>query len=72
VEHWINNELVLLYEIGSDPFRDRVQKSKFKNHPGFARAAEGHIVLQHHGTEAWFRNITIEAIGSDQGASQDR
>lgn len=35
-------------------------RSKFRGLPQFGRAAAGHIVLQHHGTEAWFYNIRIE------------
>jgi len=31
-----------------------------RRHPQFARAPEGHIVLQHRGTDAWFRRLRLE------------
>ena len=61
VEHWLNGVRVLECDMASEDFRVRVARSKFARFPQFARAAEGHIVLQHHGSEAWFRNIRIEA-----------
>lgn len=60
VEHWLNGVQVLSCDLEDEGFRARVARSKFREFPRFGRAAEGHIVLQHHGTEAWFRNIRIE------------
>lgn len=59
VEHWLNGVRVLACDLASSEFRDRVARSKFARFADFARLPEGHIVLQHHGTEAWFRNIRI-------------
>ena len=42
------------------PGAARVKGSKFAAFPAFANSAEGHIVLQHHGSDAWFRDIRIE------------
>ena len=63
VEHWLNGVRVLACDLASDDFRARVSRSKFRDLPQFARAAEGHIVLQHHGTAAAFQNIRIAAMG---------
>ena len=63
VEHWLNGERVVAYEIGSHDFIERVKRSKFAAYPRFAETRRGHIVLQHHGTEAWFRAIRIELPG---------
>jgi hypothetical protein len=59
VEHWLNGARVLACDLASQDFRRRASNSKFSYFPQFARAAEGHIVLQHHATDAWFRHIRI-------------
>lgn len=58
-EHWLNGELVLSYDLESEDFRDRLQASKYQPIPGFADRRAGHIVLQDHGDEVWFRQIKI-------------
>lgn len=60
VEHWLNGVHVLSCDMASAEFRARIAESKFRHYPRFARATEGHIVLQHHGSEAWFYNIRLE------------
>lgn len=40
-----------------------VAKSKFKDHPGYARARRGHIGIQDHGDWAAFRSIQIRELG---------
>lgn len=62
VEHWLNGRKALEYELGSEALRARIAASKFKDMDRFAREAEGHVGLQHHGEEAWFRNIRIRAL----------
>ena len=62
VEHWLNGRKVLEYELGSDALRARIAASKFKDMPRFAVEKEGHVGLQHHGEEAWFRNIRIRTL----------
>jgi hypothetical protein len=60
VEHWIDDAQVLGYDLDSEEVRERISRSKFREWPQFASLQEGHIALQHHGTEAWFRRIRIE------------
>jgi hypothetical protein len=60
VEHWIDDRQVLGYDLASSELHERIARSKFREYPQFARLEEGHIALQHHGTEAWFRRIRIE------------
>jgi hypothetical protein len=62
VEHWFNEELVLAYDLNSAPFTAAVARSKFKNLPGFAREACGHIALQHHGDVVWFCSLRIRRL----------
>ena len=62
IEHWLNEELVLAYDLNSVMFTTAVARSKFKDLPGFARAARGHIALQHHGDVVWFRHLRIRLL----------
>jgi hypothetical protein len=62
VEHWLNGEKVVEYEWGSPEIKELVKKSKFKDMPEFMTKSTGHIAFQHHGEEAWFRNIRIRKL----------
>jgi len=62
VEHWLNDTKILEYEYGSETLNKLIANSKFKSMPHFAKTAEGHIGLQHHGEEVWFRNIRIRRL----------
>ena len=62
VEHWLAGRQVVGCDMAAPPFMRRIAVSKFKDFPRFAREDEGHIVLQHHGTDAWFRHLRIEPL----------
>jgi len=59
VEHWLNGAKVLEYECGSEKVKTAVANSKFKNTSGFGEKVKGHILLQDHNSEVWFRNLKI-------------
>jgi len=59
VEHWLNGEKVLAYELGSPEVKAGVAKSKFKNAPGFGEKCRGRILLTDHNDEAWYRNLKV-------------
>ena len=58
-EHWLNGVKVLEYDLGTPGMRDLLVKSKYKDIAGFADKRKGHIVLQDHTDEVWFRSIKI-------------
>ena len=60
VEHWLNGKKVVAYELGSPALAALITDSKFKDWKRFGKEGQGHIVLQHHGDPAWFRNIRIK------------
>jgi hypothetical protein len=62
VEHWLNGEKVLEYELGSESVKAAVAESKFKNVEGFGTKTTGHILLTDHKDEAWFRNVKIRPL----------
>lgn len=64
VEHWLNGKKVVEYEFGSRYLDSLYQKSKYVDYPGFLEKRTGHIVLQNHKDDAWFRNIKIRKIKS--------
>ena len=62
VELWLNGEKTVEFERGSTEFRDAVAKSKFKNIPDFGEWADGHVLLQEHGSEVSFRNVKLRIL----------
>ncbi len=60
VEYWIDDTQVIGCNLASEELKARIARSRFRDYPQFARLSEGHIVLQHRGTEAWFRRLRIE------------
>ena len=59
VEHWLNGSKTVDYELGSAELKAVIAKSKFKDVKGFGEKVKGHILLQDHGDEVWFRNIKM-------------
>ena len=59
VEHWLNGQMTVEYELFSPEWEAQVAKSKFAPHAGYARAMEGRIGIQDHGHEIRYRNIKI-------------
>jgi hypothetical protein len=62
VEHWLNGEKVVEYELWSDAWKELVAKSKFKQWPDYGMAKTGHLGLQEHGFKVEFKNIKIKTL----------
>lgn len=62
VEHWLNGQLVVSYELESEDWKKRVRESKFQNRPAYGVQPVGHIVFQDHGHEVKFRNVRIRTL----------
>ena len=62
VEHWLNGDKVVEYELGSADWLRRVANSKFAQWPAYGRASRGHIGIQDHGDRVSFRNLKVREI----------
>ena len=63
VQHWLNGQKLLEYELSSPDWLAKVKASKFNDYPNYGRAARGHIGIQgdHEGTLS-LRNIRIREL----------
>ena len=57
--HWLNGQKIVEFELGTPRLDSLLAKSKYHSIPGFADRRAGHIVLQDHGDEVYFRDIKI-------------
>jgi len=63
VVHWMNGEQVLEYHLWTDDWKNMCANSKFKDYELFINTAEeGHIGLQDHGDDVWFKNIKVRKL----------
>lgn len=62
VEHWLNGKKVLEYELDSPELKAAIAKSKFKGIERFGKLQDGHILVQDHGDQVWFRKIEIKKL----------
>ena len=65
VEHWLNGAKVLDYSCGSEALKKAIAESKFKNVRGFGDKISGHILLQDHHSEVWFRDIKLKPLPAE-------
>jgi hypothetical protein len=70
VEHFLNGTRVLQYELDSPALKAAIAESKFKDVARFGKPQNGHILLQDHGNQVWFRNIKIKRLASKTTAAR--
>jgi len=58
----LNGTQMVTTKLWDDNWKKMVAGSKFKQWPDFGTFKEGHIALQNHGNEVWFRNIEIRKL----------
>ena len=61
-EHWLNGSKVVDFDLGTPLMDSALARSKYKSIPNFAQRRAGHIVLQDHVDEVYFRNIKIRVL----------
>ena len=62
VEHWLNGDKVVKYELWTDEWYTLSRDGKWKEFPSYGLARKGHISLQDHGSVTKFRNIKIKDL----------
>jgi hypothetical protein len=62
LEHWLNGKLVVVCDLRSEDYKARLAASKFATWDGFGTHPRGHIGLQDHGDDVWFRRIRVREL----------
>lgn len=62
VEHWLNGQKTADYQIGSPEWKKAKAEGKWKDTKPYGETKKGHIDLQDHGSEVWFKNIKIKQL----------
>src|SRR5256885_10308878 len=63
VQHWLNGQKLLEYELGSPDWAEKVKASKFSAYPIYGKAAKGYIAIQgDHDGALSIRNVRIREI----------
>jgi hypothetical protein len=59
---YLNDVHIISAGLWDENWKKRIAESKFNDMPGFGSFHTGHIALQDHGEEVWYRNIRIKKI----------
>lgn len=62
VQHWLNDRKVVECRIDDEAWKAKIAGSKFGVYEGFGVQPKGHIALQDHGDEVWYRNIVVRDL----------
>lgn len=62
IEHWLNGEKVVAYEVGGEEWTALVKASKFKDMAHYGKSMKGHIAIQDHGDRVEYRNMKIRLL----------
>jgi len=61
-EHWLNGAKVVEFDLGTARMDSALALSKYRSIKGFAERRKGHIILQDHGDETYYRAIKIREV----------
>ncbi|MFL2912177.1 MAG: DUF1080 domain-containing protein [Opitutales bacterium] len=61
IQHWLNGEKVVEVTWGTDNWKEKFQKSKYRNNDGFG-SWEGSILLQDHNDPVWYRELRVKHL----------
>lgn len=64
VVYRLNGKKIVEFDLGSGSLTALIAQSKFNDFPMFAKNRRGHIALQYHGDDVWYRNIRIRALSA--------
>lgn len=62
LDFWLNGVHTISTTMWDANWDKLVKNSKFVHIPGFAKYHSGHVDLQYHGFDVWFRNIKIRKL----------
>ncbi len=68
-EHWLNGSKIVEFDLGTPRMDSLLAKSKYRDIKNFAQRRAGHVVLQDHGDEVYFRSIKIRHLSSRTSAA---
>ena len=71
IQHWLNGLKIIDVEVGSDAWTTRIRRSKFSENPDFGSNRAGVIMLQDHGSDVWFRKLSLRLLDSDTATSAE-
>ncbi|HMN41036.1 MAG TPA: DUF1080 domain-containing protein [Phycisphaerales bacterium] len=60
--YWLNGVKVVDVDSTSQEYKSALAQSKWKTVPDFNTRTRGHIDLQNHGDEVWFRNLRVRPL----------
>ena len=61
IQHWLNGVIVVEINWGTDDWKKRFQKSKYRKNEGFG-SWEGPILLQDHNDPVWYRELRVKHL----------
>lgn len=59
IEHWLNGNLAVSVQTGTENWKDHIKQSRSSESPNFGKMKSGRIAFQNHDHEVFFRNIRL-------------